>query len=401
MLIEALRLALDAIWRNLLRSFLTVLGIVIGVASVIALVTIGEATTAEVSAKMSKLGTNILFIRPDAIGPRHTDTEIKRFKIDDVNAIRDQVLGLRAVAPFDQTGATAIFRGQNHSTTVIGTTDDYLVAQNWELTSGREFLLSEEHGGQTSCLVGATIVKQFFGTLDPVGQQLRIDKISCSIIGVLVGRGQTSSGQDEDDVVLLPISTFQRRFGGTTEIPMMVISIFDGIDGDSIKSKVTDLLRERRHISPGRADDFSIADMSSIMAAFTSTAILLTGLLASIAAVSLFVGGIGIMNMMLVSVTERTREIGVRLAIGALESQVLIQFLVEAIVLSLLGGIVGIVAGLSLAYGVVCVIGIPFVASPSVIIGAFLFSATIGMAFGYFPAMRAAHLNPIDALRNE
>ncbi|MBB3459480.1 ABC transporter permease [Rhizobium sp. BK377] len=400
MFFETLKLALRAISRNLLRSFLTVLGVVIGVAAVIALVTIGNGTTAQVSTELSRLGTNMLFVRPGQFGPGRASSEARRFTLKDVEAIRDQVPGLRAVAPSNQSTATVIFGGQNHSTTVYGTTNDYFIAQDWDLALGRNFTQAEERG-QSRCIIGETVREQLFGAADPTGQVIRVGKVSCPVIGVLAKRGQSGMGNDQDDAVIMPVKVFQRRISGTSNVPTILISARDGVSTSKVQADVENLLRERRKIIPGRQDDFNVNDMTQIAEAMTGTTTLLTGLLGAVAAVSLLVGGIGIMNIMLVSVTERTREIGIRLAIGALENQVLTQFLVEAVALSLFGGIAGIMLGLTLAYGTVNFLNVPFVVSPLIIFIAFIFSAAIGMIFGFFPARRAAQLNPIEALRHE
>ncbi|MEK1901208.1 MAG: ABC transporter permease [Rhizobium sp.] len=400
MFFETLKLALRAISRNLLRSFLTVLGVVIGVAAVIALVTIGNGTTAQVSTELSRLGTNMLFVRPGQFGPGRASSEARRFTLKDVEAIRDQVSGLRAVAPSNQSTATVIFGGQNHSTTVYGTTNDYFIAQDWDLALGRNFMPAEERG-QSRCIIGETVREQLFGAADPTGQLIRVGKVSCPVIGVLAKRGQSGMGNDQDDAVIMPVKVFQRRISGSSNVPTILISARDGVSTSKVQADVENLLRERRKIIPGRQDDFNVNDMTQIAEAMTGTTTLLTGLLGAVAAVSLLVGGIGIMNIMLVSVTERTREIGIRLAIGALENQVLTQFLVEAVALSLFGGIAGIMLGLTLAYGTVSFLNVPFVVSPLIIFIAFVFSAAIGMIFGFFPARPAAQLKPIEALRHE
>ena len=402
MFLETLKLALRAITRNMLRSFLTVLGVVIGVAAVIALVTIGNGTTAQVSAELSRLGTNMLFARPGQFGPGRASTEARRFTVKDVDAIRDQVSGLRAVAPLNQTTATVIYGGQSHSTSVMGTTNDYFIAQDWDMALGRTFDAAEERG-RARCILGETVRSQLFGGADPTGQQVRVGKVSCSVIGVLAKRGQSGMGNDQDDVVIMPVKVYQRRIGGkaNANVQMIVISARDGVETSKIQDETENLLRERRKIIPGREDDFNVNDMTQIAEAMTGTTTLLTGLLGAVAAISLLVGGIGIMNIMLVSVTERTREIGIRLAIGALETQVLMQFLVEAVALSLFGGITGIVLGMGIGFVSVTLLKVPFVVSPLMIGVAFAFSAAIGMIFGYFPARRAAQLNPIEALRHE
>ncbi|MCF6368617.1 ABC transporter permease [Rhizobium halophilum] len=400
MFFETVKLAWRAISRNLLRSFLTVLGVVIGVAAVIAMVTVGNGTTAQVQAELSRLGTNTLFVRPGQWGPGRAGTEAKRFEYGDIAAIRDQVSGLRAVAPVNRGSATVIAGGENRTSSVIGTTNDYLIGQDWDLASGRSFLPGEERG-QAACIIGETVRRELFGAVDPVGQPIRVSNIACPIVGLLEAKGQSGMGDDQDDTVIMPLKLHQRRIGGTTTISSIILSAQDGVSTAKVQSDVESLLRERRRIGIGREDDFAVADMSQMAAAMTGTTTLLTGLLGAVAAVSLLVGGIGIMNIMLVSVTERTREIGIRLAIGALEKQVLTQFLVEAVMLSVFGGVAGILTGLALAYGVVGLLNVPFVTSPTIILVAFAFSAAIGVVFGYFPARRAAQMSPIDALRHE
>lgn len=401
MFLETIKLAFRAISRNMLRSFLTVLGVVIGVAAVIAMVTIGNGTTAQVTAEISKLGTNLLFVRPGQFGPGRASSDAKKFTLRDVEAIRDQIPGLRAVAGVNQSSAVAIFGSENHSTTVIGTVSDYLIAQDWTLSSGRSFSSSEERGGQAVCIMGETVRRELFGSTPAVGQKIRVGGLSCEVIGILARKGQSGMGSDQDDVVMMPLRIFQRRIGGITDVSSIMLSAQDGVSTSKVQASVERLLRERRKIVSGRDDDFSVNDMAQMASTLTGTTTLMTGLLGAVAAVSLLVGGIGIMNIMLVSVTERTREIGIRLAIGALEGQVLMQFLVEAVTLSVFGGVVGIALGLGLAYAAVSFMNVPFVTSPSIITLAFLFSAAIGMVFGYFPARRAARLNPIEALRHE
>ncbi|MBZ9935802.1 ABC transporter permease [Mesorhizobium sp. BR1-1-16] len=401
MLAESLKLALRTISRNPMRSFLTVLGIVIGVAAVIALVTIGNGTTARVTADIAKLGSNMLFVRPGQFGPGRASTTAKSFNDRDVAAIRDQIGGLRAVAPVAQSTATVIFGGESRSSSVIGTTADYLVALDWSLASGRAFLETEERGGRAACIIGETVRTKLFGATDPLGRALRVGNVSCEVIGILAKKGQSGMGTDQDDTVLMPLRAVQRRIIGSSDIGTILVSARDGVATSKVQGDLERLMRERRGIVAGKTDDFSVNDMTQMLETMAGTTQLLTGLLGAVAAVSLLVGGIGIMNIMLVSVTERTREIGIRLAIGALEGQVLAQFLVEAMVLSLFGGGVGILLGLALAYGATTALGVPFVLSPSIIVIAFAFSALIGVVFGYVPARRAAHLDPIEALRHE
>jgi putative ABC transport system permease protein len=401
MLIEAMKLALKAIRRNALRSFLTVLGIVIGVAAVIAMVTIGNGTTAKVTADIARLGANLLFASPGQFGPGRPSSEAKAFTMRDVEAMRTQLSGVNAVAPTAQKSQTVVFGSESRATTITGTDNDYLVAQNWRLRSGRQFLDSEVRGGRTACIIGETVRTRLFGSLEAVGRSIRLGNVSCEVIGTLQPKGQSSFGTDQDDTILMPLRAFHRRLAGNTEIRRVMITAAEGADTSKVQRDLEWLLRERRGIGPTKPDDFTVRDMTQIAETQAGTTQMLTGLLAAVAAVSLLVGGIGIMNIMLVSVTERTREIGIRLAIGALEIQVLAQFLVEAIVLSLFGGLVGIILGLALAWTAVLNLQVPFVVDPMIVIVAFTFSALVGIVFGYFPARRAAHLDPIEALRHE
>lgn len=401
MFVETIKLALRAIRRNLLRSFLTVLGVVIGVAAVIAMVTIGNGTTAQVTAEISKLGTNLLFVRPGQFGPGRASTDAKRFTIRDIEAVRAQIGGLRAVAGVNQSVQTVVFGGESRQVSIIGSGADYLIAQDWLLQNGRSFLPSEERGGQSVCLIGETVRSRLFGSTPPLDLSIRVGSVPCTVIGVLARKGQSGMGSDQDDVVMMPLKVFQRRIGGSNDVSSMMVSAENGVSTAKVQADIERLLRERRKIIAGRDDDFTVNDMAQMAATLTGTTTLLTGLLSAVAAVSLLVGGIGIMNIMLVSVTERTREIGIRLAIGAVEGQVLMQFLVEAVTLSIFGGFVGIALGLAIAYGAVSLMQVPFVVSPTIVLFAFVFSAAIGMVFGYFPARRAAQMNPIDALRHE
>ena len=401
MLFEAVKLALQAIQRNALRSFLTVLGIVIGVGAVIAMVTIGRGTTAKVSADLAQLGSNLLFVRPGQFGPGRASTDAKPFNTRDVEAIRSQVPGLRAVAPVAQKSFTVIYGAENRQTAVNGTDNDYFVTQDWTLTGGRQFLDGEIRSGRAVCVLGETVRDKLFGRGDPVGRNIRVKNVSCEVIGLLRPKGQSSTGADLDDVVLMPLRVYHRRLAGNTDIGSINVSARDDADTAKVQADIERLLRERRNIAAGQIDDFSVRDMKQLAETTMATTQMLTALLGAVAAVSLLVGGIGIMNIMLVSVTERTREIGIRLAIGALESQVLAQFLVEAVVLSLFGGLAGILLGLGLAWLATGGLRVPFVLDTPIILIAFGFSALVGVVFGYFPARRAAHLDPIEALRHE
>ncbi|MDB5682934.1 MAG: hypothetical protein JWM75_632 [Sphingomonas bacterium] len=397
-----LTLALREIRRHLLRSFLTTLGIVIGVAAVVTMVTLGNGATKAVSDQISSLGSNILTVRAgQGFGRGGGGPPPTEFKLDDVDAIRRQIAGVTAVAPQAQASGTAIYEGQNWATTINGTTNDYLVGQQWKLDSGREFSAAEEQAGKSVCIIGNTVRTNLFRAEDPIGKRIRIKDVSCDVIGALTTRGTAGFGQDQDDTVLMPIKTVMRRFAGNQTVRAIQISVDTSYDSATVQDSLKGLLRERRGIRPGAEDDFNIFDTAQIAETLSSSTRVMTSLLAAVAAVSLLVGGIGIMNIMLVSVTERTREIGIRLAIGAVQREVLMQFLVEAVALSCLGGIIGLVLALIATIALTPVMGVPFTFDPQINLVAFGFSALIGVVFGYFPARRAASLNPIDALRHE
>ncbi|MFO7306720.1 MAG: ABC transporter permease [Gammaproteobacteria bacterium] len=402
MFLNALLLALREIRRNVLRSSLTILGIVIGVASVITMVTIGEGATAQVQADMQKLGTNLLQVfRGQGFGGGGARGAAPPFTLDDVRAIEEEVTGIRAVAPTSNTSVQAIYGNANWSTQVVGTTDQYLDVRDWPLASGRNFSESELRAGAAVCILGETIKQELFGSQDPLGANMRLGKVACQVIGVLTPKGLSGFGQNQDDVVLVPIRMLQRRLVGNTDVNVIMISARDTASTAKVKADVERLMRERRKIREGAEDDFNVRDMQEITAAFTSSSRVMTTLLSAVAAVSLVVGGVGIMNIMLVSVTERTREIGIRLAVGAMAKDVLLQFLVESVTLAALGGIIGIVLGLTAGILANNAFNVPYVFNPGIILIAFLFSAAVGVIFGYFPARRAAQLDPIEALRHE
>ena len=400
MWLNTLGLALREIRRNLLRSFLTVLGIVIGVAAVITMVTLGNGATKSVSDQISSMGSNLLIVVPgQRFGPGSDGAPA--FRDDDVEAIRNQVGAARLVAPIVSKSVTAVYQASNWSTVVSGTNDDYFEAGNWELVAGRAFSEAEERSGKAVCVIGETVRNKLFGGQNPVGSEIRIKQFACEVIGLLAARGQSAMGSDQDDTVIMPLRTVQRRLSGSQDVNRLLISVATGASIDAARDQITLLLRERRGIEENEDDDFRVMDTRQITQTLTSTTKILTMLLAAVAAVSLLVGGIGIMNIMLVSVTERTREIGTRLAIGALEREVLLQFLIEAIVLSSLGGLVGIALATGASIGLARLMNVPYLFNPGINLLSFLFSAAIGVVFGYFPARRAAGLNPIDALRHE
>ncbi len=404
MFAETLLLALREIRRNVLRSSLTILGVVIGVAAVITMVTVGNGATARVTSDIASLGSNLLMVRQGQRrhGPGGTSATADPLRQQDMDAIVSQIAGLAAVAPAASRGVQSVYADANWSTVVTGSTDAYLTVQNWKLAGGRIFNEGEERSGAAVCIIGQTVRSKLFGAQDPLGATIRLEKLSCRVIAVLAPKGQSTFGQDMDDFVLVPMRTFQRRIAGNIDnIGTIYVSAKDGVPTPKVQHDIEALLRQRRHIVPGADDDFWVMDMKEIAATVSGATRVLTGLLGAVAAVSLVVGGIGIMNIMLVSVTERTREIGTRLAVGALARDVLLQFLVEAVVLSSFGGLVGIALGLVGAAVGAHFLAVPFVFDPVIVAVAFLFSAAVGVIFGFFPARQAARLNPIDALRHE
>ncbi len=402
MLLNALLLALREIRRNLLRSFLTVLGIVIGVAAVITMVTLGNGATRMVAEQISSLGSNLLMVMPgQRLGPGRDSAGAPKFRIADIEAIRQQVGGLQAVAPTVGSAVTLVAGTRNWSSTVNGTSNDYFIAGNWKLASGRRFADDEESAGKAVCIIGQTVRKELFGNASPLGNSIRVKSFDCEVIGLLAAKGQGGMGQDQDDTVLLPLRTAQRRLTGSLDIGGIMVSLKDGSDSKVAIAQLRSLLRERRKLAENADDNFNVMDTKQIAETLSGTIGTMTALLGAVAAVSLLVGGIGIMNIMLVSVTERTREIGIRLAIGALEKEVLLQFLIEAVALSAFGGLLGIALAFVACLGLTALMGMPFLFSPAINLTAFGFSAAIGVLFGYMPARRAARLDPIEALRHE
>lgn len=394
-------LAIRSIRRHLLRSFLTILGIVIGVGAVVTMVTLGKATTAAVQQQISALGSNVLQVRPgQGFGRGGGGPPPPPFKVPDADAVATQIAGVTAVAPQTNASATAIYEGANWSTTINGTTLAFNTVQPWPLASGRYWSPAEQEAGKAVCLIGNTVRKNLFPSGNAVGTRIRLGNVSCDVIGVLTTRGQGGFG-DQDDVVVMPIKTVQRRFVGNDDVRVMLVGVDPAYSSATVQSSITALLRERRHLTGARPDDFNIFDTKQISDTLTGTTTLLTRIVAAVAAISLVVGGIGIMNIMLVSVTERTREIGIRLAIGAVAREVLLQFLVEAVALSCLGGIVGLIIAQGVILALVPLMQVPWTFDPQINLIAFGISAVIGVVFGYFPARRAAALNPIDALRHE
>ena len=399
---NTLLLAVREIRRNLLRSFLTILGIVIGVSAVITMVTLGRGATQAVQAQIASLGTNLLQIRPgQRMGPGGGGSGAPAFREADLDAIATQIAGVAAVAPEARSSVTVVAGARNWSTSVTGTTNAWLRTGNWTLSAGRAFEDTELRAGSAVCLIGATLQRELFAGTDPLGQTLRIKQFSCSVVGVLAAKGQAAMGMDQDDTVVVPLRTLQRRVTGSLNIGTLLVSLEDGADSRAVQASLRQLLRERRKLGASDDDNFNILDTQQLAETMSGTTQLMTSLLGAVAAVSLLVGGIGIMNIMLVSVTERTREIGVRLAIGALEHEVLLQFLIEAVVLSSFGGLVGIALATAASIGLSSLLAMPYAFQPGINGLAFVFSAAIGVVFGYVPARRAARLDPIEALRHE
>ena len=394
-------LAFREIRRHLMRSFLTTLGIVIGVAAVVTMVTLGNGATAAVQQQIASLGANILQIRPgQGFGRGGGGPQPPDFSPADVESIREQIAGVRAVAPQAQSSASAVHNASNWQTTITGTTADYFVAQQWPLTSGRHWTQAEQTAGKAVCLIGTTVQRNLFQQGSPVGEQIRLGNVSCEVIGTLADRGQ-GGFNDQNDTVMAPLNMVQRRFTGDRDIRMIMVAVDDRYDTQAVQRSIEELLRERRNVGAGEEDNFNIFDTRQISETLSGTTRILTMVMGAVAAVSLLVGGIGIMNIMLVSVTERTREIGIRLAIGAVGREVLLQFLVEAVVLACLGGVIGLLLALAATLALAPIIQVPFLFDAQINLIAFAFSAAIGVIFGYFPARRAAALNPIDALRHE
>jgi len=403
MLANTLLMALREIRRNVMRSSLTVLGIIIGVAAVIVIVTLGAGTTRSVQAEIGKMGSNMLTLSPGQ-GMRMgggAATTAAAFELADAAAIKRDVPNVAGVAPVSLRRYQVVVGNVNRRPQVMGTDNDFSPVRNWKVVEGRLFTPAELRFGRMVCIIGSTVKAEMFPSENPLGATLRIGKVPCEVIGVLESKGQAMFGGDQDDIVVVPILAYQRRLSGATRVDQIYISAVSEEAMEQVKADVEALMRERRKLGEDAPLDFNVRDMAEVSSMVQSTTGVLTTFLSAIAAVSLLVGGIGIMNIMLVSVTERTREIGIRMAIGATEKEVLLQFLVEAAMLSAFGGLLGITLGLLGAFAVAPAINVPFVWQPSTVLIAFAFSAVVGVVFGYMPARRAARLDPIEALRHE
>jgi putative ABC transport system permease protein len=395
---STLLLALREIRRHILRSILTTLGIIIGVAAVVTMVTLGNGVTASVQEEISSLGASNFIVFP----VRTDRGTIRPFDEADVRAVEQQIAGVSIAAGNVAANATAFYNGQDWDTRVQGVSNAFLEAQSINIEEGRPFSADEEQSGKNICLLGLKVRDAIFppGT-SPVGARMRLGGVSCTVIGVMEERGQGGNGADDDDAVYMPIKNVQRRFRGNDNLDFFVVKYDTAYAASAIQDSLVDLLRERRLLQDGAPNDFNVIDTAQVNQALGAVTGALTAMVAVIASISLLVGGIGIMNIMLVSVTERTREIGIRLAIGALAREVRLQFLTEAVVLCALGGLAGIALGFGASIGLAALIDVPFVFDPMINIVSFLFAAGMGIVFGYYPASRASRLDPIDALRHE
>lgn len=402
MWLATMTMAIREVRRNVMRSILTTLGIVIGVGSVIAMVTLGQSATARVTSDIASLGQNMLIVLPGAArrgGP--VNVSASAFRMEDVRAIEKEVPGLAGVAPTATKGVLAVYGNANYSTVAYGATNSFFAVRGLKIVRGRDFSEGELAGGSPACVLGETVRKQLFANQDALDATIRVGTTACHVVGLLESKGQNTFGQDQDDFLVMPLFTLQRRLAGNSDVGVIYISASEEREIAHTRSRIQAVMRERRRILPGQEDDFNVQDTKEIAKTVSSVTGVLTALLGSIAAVSLLVGGIGIMNIMLVSVTERTREIGIRLAIGALAREVLLQFLVEAIFLCILGGAIGVALGLGGSFAATRALSMPFQVNPAIVLLAFVFSGVVGVVFGYLPARKAARLNPIDALRHE
>ena len=397
-------LALRALQRNKMRSILTMLGIVIGVGAVVAMVGIGNGAKAQVEAQIATLGQNVILVFPNSYSSGGVQSGMGgagTLKLEDARAIADEVDDVLAVSPGTRVSSQLSYGNQNWSTSVIGESAEYFEIRQWEVVAGSGFGDQDVRSSAKVAVLGATVARQLFGEEDPIGQIMRVRNVPFQIVGVLKPKGTSVMGSDQDDVVIAPYTTVMKRLNGSTNLRMISVQCSSEDRTDEVVRSITELLRQRHRIGPDRESDFIVRSQQEIAEMATATSKVLRLLLGAIASVSLIVGGIGIMNIMLVSVTERTREIGIRIALGAHGSDILSQFLIEAVTLSSLGGVLGILLGLGSSRMLSSLAGWPTLTSVDAIIFAFLFSAAVGVFFGLYPAKKAAVLDPIDALRYE
>ena len=406
-LFASLRIALRALMVNKMRSALTMLGIIIGVGAVIAMIAVGSGAKKRIAEQIASMGSNLLIVMSGSStsgGLRFGSGTVPTLNVDDAKAILTEIPAVKYVAPNLGGVAQVVFGNQNWSTVVNGTTPEVLEIRDWSLSLGRPFTQQDIDGTTKVCLLGQTVVDNLFGGIDPVGQVIRIKMVPFTVIGVLAPKGQSTWGQDQDDTIIIPLTTAQKRLFGM-QFPGMVKQIAVQARGPEVmkeaEDQITDLLRQRHHIQSNQDNDFTVRNLTEIMSTAEQSASVMSLLLGAIASISLIVGGIGIMNIMLVSVTERTREIGIRIAVGAKGRDILLQFLIESMVLSLIGGALGIGIGITGTFILSAFTRWPVLFSIEAILLAFLFSGSVGVFFGFYPARKASLLNPIEALRYE
>ncbi|WKB52583.1 ABC transporter permease [Eleftheria terrae] len=408
-LAAAWRSAWRALLTNLMRSLLTMLGIIIGVAAVITMVAVGGGAQARVAEQIRALGSNVILLMPGsrtASGVRLGSGAGNTLTEDDAAAIAREVPEVRATAPQQRTGAQVVAMNANWPTQVLGTTTDYFEVRDWPLASGRLFEPQEASRSAKVAVIGQTVARELFGEADPIDQMIRVNRVPLTVVGVLARKGQNAFGQDQDDVVVVPLATFRNRLQGRSSsrlrsVGSVTVQVHEGMSMQAAEDGMRQLLRQRHRLQPGQDDDFTVRNLTEVLAAQEASTQVMTWLLAAVAGVSLVVGGIGIMNIMLVSVTERTREIGLRMAVGARSRDILGQFLIEAVTLSGLGGAIGIALGAAASAAVAHFAGWQVVLGWQAVVLAAGFSAAVGVFFGFYPARRAAALLPIQALRHE
>ncbi|MBZ5649698.1 MAG: ABC transporter permease [Acidobacteriia bacterium] len=404
-LLAIVRIAMRALARNKLRSMLTMLGIIIGVGAVIAMVSVGQGAQQQAQQQIAAMGSNMLFVQSGTVnrgGMRMGWGATKTLVYDDLVAIMRECPSVAAAAPGSQASAQVVFGNDNWATNVNGTEPQYFDIRSWPFAEGTSFTQDDVTTAANVAVVGETVRKNLFGATDPIGQTVRINNLSFKVVGLLTPKGTSAAmGQDQDDIILVPITTLQKKITGQDWLRWIMVSAISKDASYTAQQQITALLRDRHRIRPGQDDDFFVRNLADMADLADQNARLFTILLASIASISLLVGGIGIMNIMLVSVTERTREIGIRMAIGATEGDVQQQFLIEAVVLSVVGGSIGILSGMGASYLITQTLGWPVLVSPTAIFAAVLFSMAVGIFFGFYPARKAARLDPIEALRYE
>ncbi|HEX5735601.1 MAG TPA: ABC transporter permease [Blastocatellia bacterium] len=405
-LVATFKLALRALARNKMRSVLTMLGIIIGVGAVIAMVGIGQGASASIQSQISQLGDNMLYVSAGSSntgGTRGGSGSSTTLSVEDIQAIELEIPSVRAASPNIRASGQLVFGNQNWvaSSGILGVSEKFPEIRLWQVESGEFFTENDVRTSARVAVLGKTVADNLFSGMDPIGQTLRVRNLPFRVIGVLAPKGQSQFGQDQDDTVLIPYTAAQKKLLSITHVPMAMVSAVSADATFTAERQITELLRQRHRLAPNEENDFSVRNLTDIAEAATASSSIMTNLLASIAGVSLLVGGIGIMNIMLVSVTERTREIGIRMAIGARSGVIRRQFLIESITISLVGGIIGVLLGVAASIVISSALEWPTLVSPASIFISVIFSALVGIAFGYYPARKAASLDPIEALRYE